>query len=142
MKKLISIDYNREKLVKVAKKYDLMFVVLFGSKARGEHPNAESDIDIAVLPSEESDYELFKNLFSEFSDIFRGENVDVRFLEGGNLLFRYEVVKDGILLAGNEKKYENYKLSIIKSYSDDKQKYLPFLEKRLIKRQEYLEGTL
>ena len=142
MEKVDPIRFDKEKMAKIVKKYHLVFVVLFGSKARGEKQNIESDLDIAVLPPEESSYELFKNLYSEFSDLFRGENVDVRFLDDSNLMFRYQVVKHGILLAGDEKEYLDYKLSIIRQYADDGKKYLPILDKLVHNRLEILEKKL
>lgn len=135
-------NFNKEKIAKIAKKYHLKFVVLFGSRARKEARNIESDLDIAVFAGKEVDYKLLLNLFSEFSDVFPEENVDVRSLDITNLLFRYQVIKHGLLLFGNEKEYLEYKLNIIKQYTDDGEKYFPFLEDRLNRQQKYLEEKL
>lgn len=138
----VAINFNKEKIGTIAKKYHLKFVILFGSKARLEPRNIESDFDIAVFAGKETDYKFLLNLFSEFSDLFPGENVDVRSLDTTNLLFRYQVVKHGVLLFGDKKKYLMYKLNIIKQYVDDGQKYFPFLEDRLNRQQKYLEEQL
>lgn len=136
------IHFDKEKIARVAQKHRLLFVILFGSKARRERENEESDLDIAVYSLKEPDYDLFKKLFSDFSDIFRGNNVDVRFLNDTDLLFRFQVVKDGILLFGKGKDYNVYKLSIIRQYQDDGQKYFPMLDRLVLKQQEYLEGSI
>lgn len=138
----LPISFDKEKIARVArvaKKYNLVFVILFGSKARMEKPNPETDFDIAVLTKKDPDYKLFGKLFSEFSDIFRGENVDVRFLNDSDLLFRHSVVRDGVLLYGDEVEYLNYRLLTIKQYTDDGQKYFPMLDRLILKQQQHFE---
>lgn len=136
------IPFDKEKIAKISEKHKLLFVVLFGSKARGERENAESDLDIAVISSQKSDYDLFKKLFSDFSDIFRGHNVDVRFLNHSDLLFRYLVVKDGVLLCGDKNKYFEYRLLTIKQYVDDGKKYFPALRILIDRKLENLQRGL
>lgn len=43
------MEIDREKIKAVAEKYDLEFVVLFGSQAAG-HTHQKSDVDIAYFP--------------------------------------------------------------------------------------------
>lgn len=138
----LPISFNKEKIAGVAQDYKLLFVVLFGSKARQERENKESDLDIAVYSIQEPGYDLFKKLFSDFSNIFRGYNVDVRFLNDTDLLFRFQVVKDGVLLFGSEKDYSVYKLSIMRQYQDDGQKYFPMLDRMIEVKQKLLEEFL
>jgi len=133
---------DNKKIAAISKKYGLIFIVLFGSRARNQKRTAESDTDIAVLTKNEPDYTLFGELFSELSDLFPHENVDLRFLNGADLLFRFNVVKDGILLYGRESEYRNYTLSSIKMYYDDLRKYEPFLNKLLENNQKKLEANL
>lgn len=136
------IRFDKEKIAEIAQKHKLLFVILFGSKARGERENAESDLDIAALSFQEPDYDLFKKLFSDFSSIFRGHNVDVRFLNDTDLLFRNSVVRDGVLLYGDENNYLNFKLLTIKQYVDDGKKYFPALDEKIENNQKILEKKL
>lgn len=141
----LPISFDKEKIARVtsvAKKYNLVFVVLFGSKARTEKPNPETDLDIAILTKSEADYKLLGKLFSEFSDIFRGENVDVRFLNNCDLVFRHNVVRDGVLLYGNKDKYLSYRLLTIRRYIDDGKKYFPVLDEMIENTQKKLEERL
>jgi predicted nucleotidyltransferase len=138
----LKIRFYKKEISRIAKKYKIVFVILFGSRARMEKPNSETDLDIAVLAKKETDYKLFGKLFSEFSDVFRGENVDVRFLNGSNLLFRHSVVRDGILLYGDENKYLEYKLLTIKRYVDDGRKYFPALRILIDRKLENLQKGL
>ena len=45
---LMKIDYDKNKLAKVAKDFGLKFIILHGSFANGV-PDKESDLDIAAL---------------------------------------------------------------------------------------------
>jgi len=134
---------SREKeLQLIAKKYNLKFIVLFGSKARGQVQNKESDLDIAVFSNKKPDYELFRDLFSDLSDVFSKENVDLRFLNDADLLFRFNVVKDGKLLYGDKDAYQAYTLSTIRMYTDDLKKFAPFQDRLLELNQKRLEEAL
>lgn len=136
------IPFDKEKIAKIAQKHKLLFVVLFGSKPRMEKPNPETDFDIAVLTKKVPSYKLFGKLFSEFSDVFPGENVDVRFLNDTDLLFRHSVVRDGVLLYGDEKKYLDFKLLTIRQYVDDGRKYFPALDEKIKNSLKILEENL
>ncbi len=130
---------QREEIKKIAKKFGLLLVVLFGSKAKGDF-GEESDLDIAVLSGSPPSYRLFKNIFSALSKIFKKENIDLRFLNEADPLFRFEVIKNGVLLAGERSFYNDFKVQTIKAYIDDGRKYFPYLEKLLEKNQDLLEG--
>ena len=129
---------QRQEIKKIAKKFGLLLVVLFGSKAKSNF-REESDLDIAVLSEKPPSYRLFKELFSALSQVFKKENVDLRFLNEASPLFRFEVIKNGILLAGEKSFYNNFKVQTIKFYIDDGKKYFPYLERLLEKNQTLLE---
>lgn len=134
--------FNKEKLAGIAKRHHLVFVVLFGSRARGERKNVESDLDIAVLVKKEPTYRQYMDIYGDIADLFAGENADVRLLNDADLMFRYNVVRDGILLFGDTKVYEKYKLLTIRRYVDDGKKYFPFLDQKIEERLFHLEKTL
>lgn len=75
-----TIDEIREKIVPVAKKYNLSAVYLFGSYARGE-ADETSDVDLAYDDLDEQ-YDIM-SLVGEVSDIFSD---DVDFLDIDRLL--------------------------------------------------------
>lgn len=76
-----TIDEIREKIVPVAKKYNLSAVYLFGSYARGE-ADEESDVDLAYDDLDSDGYDIM-SLVGEVSDIFSD---DVDFLDVNRLL--------------------------------------------------------
>lgn len=75
-----TIDEIREKIVPVAKKYNLSAVYLFGSYARGE-ADETSDVDLAYDDLDDR-YDIM-SLVGEVSDIFSD---DVDFLDIDRLL--------------------------------------------------------
>lgn len=132
---------QKEKIKKTAQKNRLVFAVLFGSTITGKR-SQESDLDIAVLTKKKPDYKLFKKLFADFSDIFRGENVDVRFLNEADSLFRFQVIKNGFLLHGDKEQFQEYSSYAYKSYIDDALPLFDLQRKILYRKQKELERAI
>jgi predicted nucleotidyltransferase len=112
-KKLITSE-----IVKVLKAHqEISFVYLHGSFVRG---NNFKDIDIALylknLPSSSLDYEL--KMETELSAV-TGYIVDVKILNVSPLSFRYNVVKDGLILfAENDDERSNLQEATMSMYFD------------------------
>jgi len=132
---------QKQKIREIAEKCGVLFVVVFGSAVTGKR-SVETDLDIAVLTKKKPDYRLFKKLFSAFSDVFKGENVDLRFLNGADPFFRFQVIKNGQFLYGNQEECNKFKTYAYRTFTDDGRKYFPYLEKLLDKRQKNLEANL
>ena len=126
---------------KVALKEGLLFVVLFGSQTNGQ-AKQESDIDLAVMVKGKPDYRLFSRLFKNFSEIFKTDKIDVRFLNGADPLFRRQVTQKGKLLYGNKHQYNLFKAYAYRSFADDGKKYFPYLDKILKRNQKELGVAL
>lgn len=131
---------QQEKLNKIGEKYDLALILAYGSYATGK-PRADSDLDIAVLDNVKPDYERFKSLFSEVSDVFPGKNVDLRFLNDADPFFRYQVIKNKQLLFG-QKAYNEYEIYAFKSYLDDGKKLVRLQQEKVCQNQELLNQRL
>ncbi|MCK9419490.1 MAG: nucleotidyltransferase domain-containing protein [Nitrospirae bacterium] len=80
---------------------DICFAYLHGSFVKREDFN---DIDVALYlvsrPAAPLEYEL--SLEAEFMDVVRKYPVDVRVLNTAPLSFRYNVIKEGVLLIVND----------------------------------------
>jgi len=140
MKAKLSLSQKRQ-IKEIGQKHGLLFAVVFGSVAKGQkRPN--SDFDIAVLAKKKPSYQLFKNLFSEFSEAFKGENVDIRFLNESDPFFRFQVAKAGKLIFGNLQSYNQFRVFANKIFIDSNKKNSPFLERLLEKNQKQLERTV
>lgn len=108
------------KISEIAAKYSLDFVILHGSQATGKTISPNPDIDIAVYRNKKNpDTKDIIEVTTDFIKVF-GDNVDVKFLNKTDPLFKLEVVKDGILLYGDPHEYEEFKLYIYRLYDDAK----------------------
>lgn len=91
---------NPEKLRKVARRYGLDLIVLFGSKAR-RHDRRDSDVDVAVRARRrrwgDANWEL--SLVSDLAGALESAGeVDVAFLNGADPVLLFEVASDGVPL--------------------------------------------
>ncbi|MBI5620533.1 nucleotidyltransferase domain-containing protein [Candidatus Gottesmanbacteria bacterium] len=128
-------------LAHAAREIGALFIVAYGSIARGE-ARPDSDLDIAILTTGTPDYTFFTTAFSRISDVFRGKNVDVRFLNGADPLFTMQVVRDGILLFGDHDAYDALKMLANRRYIDDGAKYFPLFDEQLKEKQLQLERRI
>lgn len=111
---------NRKKINRVARKYNLDFVVLHGSEARKELKGPESDVDIAVyrrggIPAEE-----YLDLYSEMAGCVKEGQADIKSLSNKNSLFLYQVLRDGELLFGNKTDYNDFEAYVYKRMVESK----------------------
>jgi hypothetical protein len=102
----------------------VLLVYLFGSYARGT-ADAESDIDIAVLASPlspEARRRLRLDLLARCTDILAAEerHIDLVILQDVPVLLQYNVVRSGILLAGNDADRIAYELQVERRYDDER----------------------
>ena len=88
------MEIDREKIKEIAEKYDLEFVVLFGSQATGQI-HAKSDVDLAVISRAE--FNLLQ-LSVDFSTLFGRDDVEVINLATASPVLWRAVTRDGELL--------------------------------------------
>ncbi len=140
MKEMVITDEQTKKAKGIVKKRGLDFVVLFGSQVNGNgHKN--SDLDIAVKDKKNETYERFGELFNDFSSIFRGVNVDLRFIKGCEPVFLYDVFMKGKFIAGDLQNFYNYQAFAYKNFVDSKSLF-DLKSKLLEKRQKRLNKTI
>jgi len=108
-----------QKITEIGRKYKLKLVVIYGSYAKGENRKA-SDLDIAVLGEKELEFKTILDLYSEFSNIFKGKEIDIKSLHRVDPFFRYQVMRDSILIYGNRLEYHNFKAYAFRAYMDSK----------------------
>lgn len=111
---------------KIAKKYHLSLVLMFGSCITGKtHPN--SDLDIAVMPKEEIEY---SSLLFDLQKTFPEKEVDIVFLNRADPLLLKKVLENCKMLYGTKQKLALLKIYAFKKYCDYK-KYFD-LEKKFV----------
>jgi len=116
---------NKEKLNNFAEKAGIKFAVLFGSQAIGNFADG-SDFDIAVSfknsKSIFDDLGKYSELLENFAKIFSvsEDKIDLTDLSNANILLRYEITRNGVLLSGNAQYFEEFKAFSFRDYVDAK----------------------
>ncbi|MGH7552232.1 MAG: nucleotidyltransferase family protein [Longimicrobiales bacterium] len=94
-----ALDLDAAALEAASRRLGLRRVVLFGSYATGEPtPDAHSDVDVAVSLASPRDRSAFWEIHNELAPIFADRPLDLVFLADADPLFRWEIVREGILL--------------------------------------------
>lgn len=130
------IEFSQEKLKKIAKKYQLLEVYLFGSKISG-FEREDSDLDVAVrfqkgLPLIKKRAKVYGNLFSDLSVCFPGQKVDLIFIEEAPLHFQFKIVVQGeLIFTTNQDDSFSFREKVVNFYRD----YKYFID-------EFFEGVL
>ncbi len=115
----IDIEKIKSDVAKIAKRHNLKLMMLYGSRATGE-AREKSDIDIAVLGEKPISFDEHIDLINDFTDLFHTDEVDVKLLHNTNPLFRYEVMRDGILLYGTDYDFASFKAYAFRDYFDSR----------------------
>ena len=96
----MTFHFDTDELKKIARRYKLDLIILFGSHAKGR-ASTGSDVDVAVRARRrrwgDADWEL--GLASDLSAALKsGGEVDLAFLNGADPVLLFEVASDGIPL--------------------------------------------
>lgn len=113
------LEILKQRIRKLAKKYDLSLVLLYGSQAKGKI-RKDSDIDIAVLGTKPILTGDLIALNNEFAHIFEVYNIDVKSLHNTDPLFRYQVMLNAVLLYGRSYDFFTFKAYAFRAYHDSK----------------------
>lgn len=113
----------KERIVKVAKKFNLKLILLFGSQAERK-THKESDVDLAFLAEKKLSFEQEILLNTAFCNIFGTDRVDTVNLRTANPLLKHEIAKNYQLLYGTKEDLFEFKALAFKVYIN----HLPLLE--------------
>lgn len=131
------IKKNRPQIEQMAQKHNIKFAVVFGTAASGLMKDT-SDIDIAVLRENHGplDYKSFLDISGELAGALASgfRKIDLVDLAPANILLRYEITQNGILLYGDETAYGDYRTFAFKDYIDSQS--LRDLESLIIKKRQ------
>lgn len=118
----------------MGQKRRLRFVILHGSYATGkERPG--SDLDIALVGKQGLSFNDTMAIYEALDGVFgdsKERELDVKTLHHADPLFRYLVIRDGILLYGDPTDYNEFKAYAFRDYMDTKN--LRELESALLKK--------
>lgn len=115
------IDYDKNLLQKVLQEYELDFIVLFGSFARGQIKKI-SDVDIAIKKEDKINLEEYSEIQSKLAKIFNVKDTKIGLVEILHLspVLMWQIAKYGQLLAGNPLKFKKFQIYALKKYLDTK----------------------
>jgi uncharacterized protein len=120
---------QKQKINKVAKKYQLNLIVLFGSRATGKI-HEKSDFDVAYLPKKNLGYDDENNINSQFTNIFKYDRVDSVNIKKAPPLLLFGIFNEcQVLFTKDNLIFPTYRTYAFKKYFEMK----PFLEKILVK---------
>ena len=127
------MDITRQqklKIAKIAQRFQLKLVVIFGSFACGKQ-REDSDLDIAVLGMREVSFAEQISLTNELSLIFN-KDIDLSVLNRANPLLAFQVSRDPVLIYGSRAEFLKFRLYAFNAYHD----YAPYfaMEKNLNKK--------
>ncbi len=111
---------HKLEVAKIAKKFQLNLVVIFGSFANGKQ-REDSDLDIAVLGDKEISFNEQIGLINELSLIFN-KNIDLSVLNRANPLLLFQVSQNSVIIYGSHEEFLKFKLYAFNVYND----YAPY----------------
>ncbi|MFH0948262.1 MAG: nucleotidyltransferase domain-containing protein [Elusimicrobiota bacterium] len=114
---------QKNKLIKIAKKYGLKLIVAFGSAVSGKI-HSDSDVDIAVLPKKDIRTHSFFSLISDLNAVFPEQEVDLSLINRANPLLLHKICFNPFLLYGKISDLNNLRIYSFKNYID----YQPFFK--------------
>lgn len=115
----IQIDEKlKDRVSKLADKYGLRLVLLFGSQARGEAKKG-SDIDIAILAPKRLTEEEIIYLNYEFTNILPIDRVDLVDLHGAPPLLMKQIADSAEIIYNiNSYDFQNFQIYAAKLYAE------------------------
>jgi len=129
--RLMKINIDKEKLNRFCRENGIIFVVLFGSRAKEDKEEKlfirqDSDFDIAVLTVSEKNIrknmDNYNNILLGLCDILDipDYKMDLTNLNNANILLKYHITSTGVLLYGNQINFEELKADAFRDYMDAK----------------------
>lgn len=140
-----SVKYDSRALkyeyAKLAKKYDLKLMVLFGSHANG-NVRPDSDVDIAVVPRKELTPKQEQAIYSDLVDLFGRDDVDVVNLKRTrDVLIRYEIfIVAKVLFESEPNLFSKIRMRSWFEYQDFKH-YFDRIDQAILNRLEVLTSS-
>lgn len=128
------IDKIKQEIAKLADKYKLSLVLIFGSQASGKI-HSGSDIDVAYSSSTPLSLEDESRLALDLADILKTDLVDLVSLRASSPLLLKEIVDNAVVLYESEKSlFSEFRLYSFKKYFESKRLFelrRNFLNKKL-----------
>jgi predicted nucleotidyltransferase len=117
---MIDVNSVKPKIQKLAEKYGLSLVLLFGSQATG-YMHKHSDIDIGYVSSRNIDYRENYDITLELMQIFRHKDVELVNIYNISPSMKKQIADTGIVLYEESPViFDYFKMHAIREYIDTK----------------------
>ena len=117
----MNINEYKPRLTSLFDASDVVLAYLFGSEAKGT-ANRESDIDIAVLLSDQipqAEYgQRVVDLSTELIGVFQQDAIDVALLNTASPLLAFHVVRHGVVIYDPHHRYVSFYIDTFNHYTD------------------------
>lgn len=105
-------------LLELVNKYNLKFLILFGSRATNKQ-RKDSDWDFAFLPKKKLTTTQEMNLFDKMCEILNTDKLDlVNLSKTNNLELKYQISRVGKLINEREEEFKAWKADVWFEYLD------------------------
>lgn len=109
-----------QKIKKLARKFNLSLILLFGSQASGK-THSESDVDLAILPKDELSAKKEIGLNTEFCNLLKTDRVDtVNLKKASPLLLKQVLDNCKILFQKNPQVFSRFEARTLRKYQEAK----------------------
>ncbi|MEK7202845.1 MAG: nucleotidyltransferase domain-containing protein [Patescibacteria group bacterium] len=136
----MGLKVDKEKIKKIAQKYNLEMVLLFGSQVNGR-AKPDSDVDIAYSAQKPLSTDEKIDLNNDLGNLFHKDNVDQVDIKSANPLLLHEISTNCKLLFGQEIDYIKFRTRAFRVFIDSESLF-KLKESLIKKRQKFLSEMI
>ncbi|NQU82353.1 MAG: nucleotidyltransferase domain-containing protein [Parcubacteria group bacterium] len=108
---------QKQKIEKIAEKYDLRLLMLFGSQVNGKNKE-DSDFDVAYLSQKSLELKQKFELKDDLASVFGSDRIDQVNIRNAGTLLLHEISSNSKLLFGDEIDYIKFKTRAYRIFTD------------------------
>lgn len=113
----VPLSWDAARVESACRELGLTMLVAYGSRACGRS-TPESDLDLALLGPGPRNWERLSTCLRRLGEVFPDYSLDLTFLSDADPLFRWEVMREGVLLFGDPLTFLEYRAFAYKDFVD------------------------
>ena len=132
---MVDLEKIKPKIKKLAEKYNLSLVLLFGSQASGK-THSQSDVDLAFLTAVSMSLKNIAEMQDDFSETLKLEKIEMIALNGAHpFLLKQAAIKGRALYEKESSLFAKFKIYAFKRFMEAK----PLLDLRRLSLEKFLQ---
>ena len=117
--RLSALSYDAKRLEAACVQLGLTLLVAYGSRAGASYePRPDSDLDLALSLPGPRGWSRLSDCLRALGEVFPDYSLDAVFLSDADPLFRWEIMRDGLLLHGDPIEFLEYRAFAYKDFVD------------------------